>query len=493
MPMNLTAASEVPADAPVLAVPVFAGLDVPPGAGAELDREWLAERHFKAEVGDTLVLPAEDGSTVVAAGVGDPGDVTAETLRRAAAAVIRTAWNDEAATTTLPAAAPDGLGPEAAAQAVAEGAALAAYRFTRYKGDPEPCRLTSFTVVAEGDDARRGIDRGARIAAAVALARDLVNEPAGAMTPTRLAEVAAEVAAGTGLELTVWDEVDIANERLGGLMGVARGSDEPARLIRLSYRPDGARAHVALVGKGITFDSGGLSIKTAEGMETMKTDMSGAAAVLATMSALPDLAPDVAVTAFVPATENMPGGRATKPGDVLEIRNGKTVEVLNTDAEGRLVLADGLSLAVEAQVDAIVDLATLTGACIVALGSKVAGLMGNDEGWVDQVRAAAERAGEPVWPLPLPDDYRKSIDSDVADVKNIGSDRYGGALTAGLFLKGFVDDVPWAHLDIAGPARSGEDETYLRKGGTGYGVRTLLELLRSFEKPAAPAGSTPGA
>jgi leucyl aminopeptidase len=237
------------------------------------------------------------------------------------------------------------------------------------------------------------------------------------------------------------------------------------------------------VGKGITFDSGGLSIKTAEGMETMKTDMSGAAAVLATMAALPDLAPDVAVLGIVPATENMPGGRATKPGDVLTIRNGKTVEVLNTDAEGRLVLADGLSLAVESGVDAIVDLATLTGACIVALGPRIAGLMGNDDRWTDQVRSAAERAGEAVWRLPLPEEYRRSIDSDVADVKNIGSDRYGGALTAGLFLREFVGDVPWAHLDIAGPARSGEDEGYLRKGGTGWGVRTLVELLTSYQPP----------
>jgi leucyl aminopeptidase len=484
--MTLAAAPDAPADAQVLGVPVFAGLDVPAGAGAELDRDWLTERHFEAKVGHTLALPAEDGSTVIAVGVGDRDKVTAETLRRAAAAVVRAAWHDESAATTLLAAAPQELDAEAAAQAVGEGAALAAYRFTRYKGDPEPCRLASFTIVAEGDGPRRGVARAERIAAAVAMARDLVNEPAGAMTPTRLAEVAAEVAASGGLEVRVWDEVDIGNEGLGGLMGVARGSDEPPRLIRLSYRPSGpARGHVALVGKGITFDSGGLSIKTAEGMETMKTDMSGAAAVLATMSALPDLAPDVAVTAFVPTTENMPGGRATKPGDVLKIRNGKTVEVLNTDAEGRLILADGLSLAVEEGVDAIVDLATLTGACMVALGTKVAGLMGSHDGWLDQVRAAADRAGEPVWPLPLPEDYRKSIDSDVADVKNIGSDRYGGALTAGLFLKEFVDDVPWAHLDIAGPARSGEDETYLRKGGTGYGVRTLLELLRSFEKPSS--------
>ena len=484
MPMSLTLAAQPPADAPVLGVPVFAGLDLPAGAGAQLDRDWLAERHFEAKAGETLVLPADDGSTVVALGMGERAEVTAETLRRAAAGLVRAAWHDEAAATTLLAAAPAELDPAAAAQAVAEGAFLAGYRFTRYKGDPKPCQLVSFTVVGRGEAARRGVDRGARIAAAVAMARDLVNEPAGAMTPSRLAEVAAEAAGSGGLELTLWDEVDVARERLGGLAGVAQGSDQPPRLIRLSYRPADARGHVALVGKGITFDSGGLSIKTADGMETMKTDMSGAAAVLATMAALPDLAPDVAVTAIVPATENMPGGRAVKPGDVLEIRNGKTVEVLNTDAEGRLVLADGLSLAVEAEVDAIVDLATLTGACMVALGKKVAGLMGNHDAWLDQVRAAADRAGEAVWPLPLPEEYRSSIDSDVADVKNIGSDRYGGALTAGLFLKEFVGDVPWAHLDIAGPARSGEDEDYRRKGGTGFGVRTLVELLTTFETPS---------
>src|SRR5438105_10636065 len=286
------------------------------------------------------------------------------------------------------------------------------------------------------------------------MARDLVNSPAGDMTPTRLAEVATEIGEREGLEVYVLDEVAIANEGLGGLMGVARGSAEPPRLIELVYEPPGARGTVALVGKGITFDSGGLSIKTAEGMETMKTDMSGAAAVLATMSLLPALAPKVKVIGSVPTTENLPGGRAIKPGDVLKIRNGKTVEVLNTDAEGRLVLADGLSLAVEAGVDAIVDLATLTGACMVALGRKIAGLMGNHDAWVEQVGAAAERAGEKLWPLPLPDDYRKKIDSEVADIKNTGGDRYGGALTAGLFLREFVGDAPWAHLDIAGPARS---------------------------------------
>ena len=483
MPITFTLADELPADAGAVGTPIFRNRTVPAGAAADLDLSFLAERGFEGRPGEALAVPAGRG-TWIALGVGEPGTVTAETLRRAAAALTRTAWRDTKVATTLLSAAPPELDPGLAAQAIAEGAALAAYTFSRYKTDPKTAKLESLTVVGSGDAARHGLDRGARIAAAVALARDLVNEPAAAMTPRRLAEVAAEVAEAEGLTLTVLDEVAIAAERLGGLAGVALGSDEPARLIELVYDPpNGADGAIALVGKGITFDSGGLSIKTAEGMETMKTDKSGAAAVLAAMSVIAALAPPIRVVAIMPVTENMPGGAALKPGDVLTIRNGKTVEVLNTDAEGRLVLADGLSLAVEAGVDAIIDVATLTGACVVALGRKVAGLMGNHAGWIDQVGQAAARAGEDVWPLPLPEDYRKLIDSDVADVKNISGGRYAGALTAGLFLREFVGDVPWAHLDIAGPARSEEDEGYLRKGGTGFGVRTLVEAVMSFRKP----------
>ena len=489
MSLSFPLSPETPADVTVLGVPVFAGRVVPAGAEVELDGGWLAGRRFEGKLGETLPVPADDGSTIVAVGMGDPAELTTEGVRRAAASLVRAAGHDAAVATTLLAAATvAGLEPAAAATALAEGASLATYRFVRYKGEPRPSRLERLVVVGSGNGVGAALERGARVAAAVALARDLVNEPAGTLTPSRLAEVAAEVASDRGLALTVWDEAAIAREGLGGLAGVARGSDEPPRLIRLEHTPGGAtqRARVALVGKGITFDSGGLSIKTAEGMESMKTDMSGAAAVLATMSAVSELVPDVAVVAIVPATENMPGGRATKPGDVLRIRNGTTVEVLNTDAEGRLVLADGLSLAVEAGVDAIVDLATLTGACKIALGPKIAGLMANDEGWAEQVRAAAGRAGESVWPLPLPDEYRRSIDSEVADLKNIGSDRWGGALTAGLFLREFVGSVPWAHLDIAGPARSSEDDGYVRKGGTGWGVRTLRALLATRRPPAGP-------
>ncbi len=498
-PIAVTLADSVPADAQVVGVPVFAGRTWPGDAGPEVatleeHRAYLADRGFEGKVGDTATLPGTGGgATIVAVGVGDAARITAESLRRSAAALVKAAWRDGRVATTLLAAAPAGLDPALAAQAVAEGAMLASYRFTTYKSDPKACRIESLAIVGGGGGADggayvdRGIQRGVRIARAVALARDIVNAPAGDLTPRRLAEIATRVAEEEGLEVDVLDEIAIVNEGLGGLAGVALGSDEPARLIRLVYDPPGATATIALVGKGITFDSGGLSLKTAEGMETMKTDKSGAAAVLGAMSALPALGLltglAVKVIAIIPATENMPGGAAVKPGDVLRIRNGKTVEVLNTDAEGRLVLADGLSLAVEAGVDAILDLATLTGACVVALGRRIAGLMGNDEGWTTQVREAADRAGESVWPLPLPEEYRKLIDSDVADMKNISGGRYGGALTAGLFLQEFVGDVPWAHLDIAGPARSDDDEGYLSKGGTGFGVRTILEVVTAFRSP----------
>ncbi len=313
--------------------------------------------------------------------------------------------------------------------------------------------------------------------------------------------MAVEVAERAGLEATILDKAAISEARLGGLLGVAAGSAEPPRLIKLVYepadsearrRPDGSIPTVALVGKGITFDSGGLSLKTADGMMMMKTDMSGAAVVIATLGACRALGVGVRVIGFAPTTENMPGGRATKPGDVLEIRNGKTIEVLNTDAEGRLVLADGLSLAAEEGPDAIIDLATLTGACVVALGRKIAGLMGNDDRLVSAVRTASERAGEPTWPLPLPEAYRADIDSDVADMKNTGKPAAGGALTAGLLLEEFVGDRPWVHLDIAGPARSDEDSGEFRRGSTGFGVRTLLELLCAYEPLDSPAAGAAG-
>ncbi|MDP8992014.1 MAG: leucyl aminopeptidase [Actinomycetota bacterium] len=482
---TLTPTPDVPAHAEVVAVPVFEGPRPPESPTVAVDVGRLERQGFEGKAGQAQVVGSEGSATVVAVGMGPADEVSAEVVRKAASGVVKAAWKATRAATTVLDAVPDGLDRAVAARAVAEGAGMAAYRFTTYKSDPDPCRLEELAVV-DGTEVGLGpaLDRGATVAGAVCLARDLVNEPAGTLTPARLAEMAAGIAEQEGLDIRVMDETAIADEGLGGLAGVARGSAEPPRLVELVYEPPGgdAVATLALVGKGITFDSGGLSIKTAEGMMTMKTDMSGAAAVLATMSALPALEVPVRVLGFMPTTENMPGGTATKPGDVLRIRNGKTVEVLNTDAEGRLVLADGLSLAVEAGADVIVDVATLTGAQIVALGKKVAGLMGNDEALVKRVQAAAERAGEAVWPLPLPKEYRSHIDSDVADVKNIGKQGEAGSLIAGLFLQEFVDGVPWAHLDIAGPARSECDDGYVTKGGTGFAVRTLLELVESFAR-----------
>ena len=339
-------------------------------------------------------------------------------------------------------------------------------------------------VGTTGTRAADAVARGLAVAEAVCWARDLENEPGGSLTPAELGKRAVAVGEQAGFEVTVWDEKEIRKQKLGGLLGVNRGSEQPPRFLRLEYAPPKPRGTVALVGKGITFDSGGLSLKPSDGMIGMKGDMGGAAAVLGTFRAIATVGAKVRVVGFLPITDNMPGGDAMRVGDVLTIRNGKTVEVLNTDAEGRLILADGLSLATEEAPDAIVDLATLTGACMVALGDQTAGLMGNHDSWIDQVRQAAATSGEPVWPLPLPDHLRQKLDSEVADLKNITDGRYGGALAAGVFLREFVGEgIPWVHLDIAGPANSQVVEGELVKGGTGFGVRTLVELLSSYTKP----------
>jgi leucyl aminopeptidase len=484
--ISFSTGRDAPAGTDALAVPVFEGGGTPAGSPFELDAAFLAGVGFEGKVGESQALLSEDGGVVVAVGVGPADDVDAEVVRRAAAAAVKAAWRATSMATTLLDALPAGADRGRAAQAMAEAMVLAAYRFGRYKNDPKPCALTTVTVLGRGGaPVQRGLERGVAVGDAVVIARDLVNEPPGAMTPRDLEKAARRLAKEQGLGLEVWDEKRIAAEGLGGLGGVAAGSDQPPRLLRLEYAPAGARGTVCIVGKGITFDSGGLSIKTGDGMMTMKCDMAGAAAVLGAMSALPALAPKVRVLGYAACTENLPSGKATKPGDVLRFRNGKTAEVLNTDAEGRLVLADALSLAVEQGPDAIIDLATLTGACVIALGPDVAGVMGNDDTLIDEVRAAADRAGEPVWPLPLPKRYRKLIDSEVADIKNIGTGGKGGALTAGLFLKEFVGDTPWAHLDIAGPAFRDSEDGYLPKGGTGFGVRTLLELLTAWRPPGS--------
>ena len=458
--------------------------DVPDG----LDRDFLEAQGFKAKPGQSCVAPAGDGRLLVALGLGPAADATTATYRRAAAALARAASRRAHLAIDLLDAAPDGLDRPAVAQALVEGVLLGAYRYTALKSDPEPHHIESLAVVSEGGDGvQAALERGRAVGEAVRVTRDLVNQPGGALTPTAFADRAAELAELKGFEVEVLDRAAIEEEALGGLLGVNRGSTEEPRFVKLAWQPAGpAQATVALVGKGITFDSGGLSLKPSDSMIGMKGDMAGAAAVLGAFSALGAVQPPVRVLGYLPLTDNMPGGDATRVGDVLRIRNGTTVEVLNTDAEGRLVLADALALACEDEPDAIVDLATLTGACMVALGQKIAGLMGSDDGLVERVRRAADAAGEPVWPLPLPEDMRSSLDSEVADLKNISGNRWGGASVAGVFLQQFVGDgIPWAHLDIAGPADAAEDDVETRKGGTGFGVRTLLHLLAAYAEPAA--------
>jgi leucyl aminopeptidase len=447
---------------------------------------------FRTPDADPPTADAESPATSVLVGLGEEaklvGDAGLETLRRAAAAFIRAAGSGDTAAFRVPRDLTIPLDRMAAA--VAEGARLASYRYDAFRTAEPPGALGRLLLVVESPEeaaaVAAGCARGSRVAESAALARDLVNEPPSSLTPQKFAHVFVERFRDVPeISIEVWDEEQIVTEKLGGLLGVARGSVQPPRLVKAEYQPsdplvvEGRTPHIALVGKGITFDSGGLSLKTPGGMETMKTDMGGAAAVMCALDAIAALGARIRVTAFAPLTENMPSGSAIKPSDVLTARNGKTIEVLNTDAEGRLVLADGLSLAVESGADAIVDLATLTGAAVVALGKEIAGLLGNDENLMEQVEAASERSGEPVWPLPLPDDYRNHIDSEVADMRNVGRAGQAGSISAALLLREFVGDVPWAHLDIAGPARSDENLRYLTKGGTGFGVRLLVELVTS--------------
>ncbi len=486
--LQVSLEKDIPGDVEAVIVPACSDRL---GTGDANGTDWgyLRSRGFEGRADQVFTLPgARAGAAVIMVGLGPSADVGPSSIRRASASATRAALRHRVVASHLLDALPEGTdaaGKVAAAQALAEGSVLGAYQFTRYKSKADPDKLERVAVIGTGGKrVQSALALGQRIGEGIVIARDLVNEPGGSMTPVRLAEAAVEIAEREGLQITVLGLDEIREAGLGGLLGVNRGSAQPPQFIELSYAPATPRGHLALVGKGITFDSGGLSIKTGAGMMTMKSDMGGAAAILGAFSAITAVAPRVRVTGYIPATDNMTGSDATRPGDVLKIRNGKTVEVLNTDAEGRLILADALSLASEAKPDAIVDLATLTGAVEVALGNRIAGLMGNDEAWIDQVRAAAGAVGERVWPLPLPEDYRKRIDSDVADLRNISRTTDGGSLTAGLFLREFVGEgIPWAHLDIAGAAWSNDVDGEVVKGGTGFGVRTLLELAKHFKKP----------
>jgi leucyl aminopeptidase len=445
-------------------------------ARSGVDKKVLGRLGFKGEAGQTAVVPARDGTVRVLVGIGKEGALTIDDLRTAGAAFAKSASEQRAAVLEMGKALA-AVDPTDAVQALTEGLVLAGYRFDRHRSKPKS-GLGSVTLVGSGSsDELEGLRRGRIVADAVCWARDLVNEPGGTLTPTVFADRIAERANESGVVVEVLDRKAIERERMGGVLAVNKGSTQEPRFVKLTYAPEGAVADLSFVGKGITFDSGGLSLKPAEAMMGMKGDMGGAAAVTAATCAVAALGLPVTITTYTPLTDNMTGGDAQRPGDVFTARNGKTVEVLNTDAEGRLVLADALSLASESKPDLIVDLATLTGACMVALGPDIAGVMGTDESLIDEIESAGKLAGEQVWPLPLPKGYRKQLDSTVADMKNIGT-RYGGALTAGLFLQEFVAaGIPWAHVDIAGPAFAEDgSDPQKPKGGTGFGVRMLVAL-----------------
>lgn len=429
---------------------------------------------------DPLRIPAPAGvkASVVTVAVA-ANDTDDEQVRRAVGAALRTAGAGIRAVV----ASVDCDAPRL--RALVEGAGLGSYRFNRYRSEPAPApkRVTFALGTKAGAAHREVLGDAEALIAAVGLARDLVNTPPNDLPPEELAQVARDTFSDSDVSVKVWTDAQLRRGGFGGLVAVGQGSANPPRLVRLRYRPQRAAGRVALVGKGITFDSGGLSLKPAKAMEWMKADMGGAAAVLATMKLVSDWKLPVEVTGWLAVAENMPSGTAQRPGDVITIRGGKTVEVLNTDAEGRLVLADALVEAATEEPDQIIDIATLTGAQLVALGPRVAGAMGNDESLRSAVVAAGDASGESLWPMPLPQELRPSLDSPIADLANIG-DRNGGMLTAALFLREFVPEgTSWVHLDIAGPAFNESTATgYIPRGGTGFGVRTLAEHLRTLSQ-----------
>lgn len=448
------------------------------GFKAQADQSFLFHTHGKLHAARVLLL-----------GLGARGTFRPEILRRVfgkAAKVAQRLKLSELAV-VLPDLEPDAL-PEAV-RATVEGLVLGQYRFDRYRTvgrDEKPVVVQKVRLgLPEGMRKSRELEDAVSLAVAIGdatnWARDMVNEPAGVLTPTRLAQEATAMAKASGLKITVGGLKEIQKLKMGMFLGVTQGSAEEPRLIQVSYLPknakDAKKAPIALVGKAITFDSGGLSLKTADGMVDMKTDMAGSAAVLGAMRVIAQMQPPFPVHAFLGACENMPSGTAYRPGDILISRQGKTVEVTNTDAEGRLVLGDMLTWAAELEPSALVDLATLTGACMVALGHHVVGAFGDDEALMAELLAAAKVAGEELWRLPIHELQKDALKSDVADMKNSG-ERYGGAINAAVFLREFVGNTPWVHLDIAGPSQAPRERGYFSKGATGVGVRTLVDFIR---------------
>ena len=478
-------------NADAIVVNLFEGMEQPDGATAAVDRALegaissvISRREAKGKLEEISILhtlgklPAR---MIAVVGLGPREDFDADRVRRVTGQCCRALrkLNCRKIATILHGAGTGGIKSETSAQAITEGAILGLYTFTKYK-KPEHEDVKELLIVVREEERTPALEevigKGRLIAETTNLARDMGNEPANYMTPSQMAEIAEEMASRYHLRCKVFDREDMERMGMGALLGVAKGSSQPPKLITLAYKGDQAsKDTLGFLGKGVTFDSGGISIKPSEAMGEMKDDMAGAAAAIAALSAIAQLKPKINVTAIVPATENLPSGTALKPGDVLKAMNGKTIEVISTDAEGRLILADALSYAVTQRLSPLIDLATLTGACRIALGLLYSGLFGNDQDWIGRVLKAAERTGERMWHMPTPEEYKEQINSDIADIKNTGN-RFGGAITAALFLAEFVDNTPWVHVDIAGTRLSTKDSGYTVKGATGIGVRTLVEL-----------------
>jgi leucyl aminopeptidase len=484
---------DVEADA--LVVTVYEGEAADEGALKELDErtsgivgEVLGSDEMQGKQGDLVYLYRPGNlraRRLLLAGAGKREDFSFDTIRKVTGGAARFLRGKGARSMAI--LRRSTLDLERSAQAAVEGVLVGLFEPDTYKTEnKEERRIDQLILVTSAPESNealaRGVERGCIVGEAVNLARELANEPGSTLTPTELAERARETASRFGLEIDVLDEARMKEIGMGALLGVARGSDEPAKLIVLRYMPNEAELEgndgevVAIVGKGVTFDSGGISIKPADGMEKMKYDMSGAAATLAAMRVIAQLKPPINVIGLMPAVENMPSGRAYKPGDVLRSMSGKTIEIVNTDAEGRLILADAISYARKLGATRIIDMATLTGACSIALGTINAAILGNDQSFIDRVRQAGREVGERLWQMPLDEEYRELIKSDIADIKNSGG-RYAGTITAAYFLREFAEDTPWVHIDIAGTAWENERKRYMAKGPTGIAVRTVVNYI----------------
>lgn len=483
---------ETPAN--VLVVNLFEGVKIPAGATGAIDialdglisKFIIAKEGFDGKFGKMYLLPTYGkiaAEKVLLVGLGKNKDFTPNRLRELSAKIIkkcRKMGNAKKVISVLHGAGIGGYDPEISARMIAEGTLIGSYSFDKYKTEKSSKKVDEFVIVDMVEEnckkAKAGVKKGKIIGCALNFARDLSNEQPAYATPSKLAEIAQSF---KDLEVKVYDKDEIEKMGMGAFLGVAKGSSQPPKFIHMHYKGSNQKLiqrKIAIIGKGICFDSGGLDIKPPSSMLNMKDDMSGAAAVLGVMSVLKDLKPNCEVHGIIAACENMPGCSAYKPGDVLTAKNGKTIEVDNTDAEGRLTLADALCYACELDVDEVIDIATLTGACVVALGSAASGIMGNHQPTIDKLIKCANSGGEKMWQLPMFDEYKESLQSDVADMRNTGS-RMGGAQIAGIFLQNFVKKVHWAHIDVAGTAFLDKPQNEFPKGATGAGVRTLINYL----------------